>query len=1535
VEADRARGRDADGQHRDRAARRLRAVAAARHRRELHPLLGATVGRRQDRRPKPPVPRGQQCAQGGRADQGQPGGIVTNGLQLRLLRDSHTFTRRPYLEFDLEAIFNGELFSDFRLLWLCAHASRLLPAEATPKRPESAPIERWFARAKEEGARVRDRLRDGVEKAITGIGSGLLRHPANAALNGALRSGALSPQGYYRQLLRLVYRLIFVFVAEDRGVLLPPIDDALDPELAADRRRAQDRYTRYYATAKLRELALRRRGSPHGDRWRGLSLVLSKLHRGCAELDLPALGSALFDPETTPELSAVELANRDLLPALRALCTFKDDAGFVRAVSWRSIGADELGSVFESLLELHPLLHRESGSFALKSAAGNERKTTGSYYTPESLVECLLDSALDPVLDRACTVRGGAVARERALLRLKVCDPSCGSGHFLVAAGRRIAHRLAQIRADDNEPSPIAVRHALRDVYARCLFGVDINPMAVELCKVSLWIEAIDPERPLPFLDGHILQGNALLGATPALIAGGVPDKAWKPIEGDDRTVASRLRTRNRDERKGKAQGVQHGLFSEDAGVSAPTVDYGRFASRVEAIEAMDDGTLAGAEAKARRYREHLESPETRALRRIADTWCAAFVWPKDAVERHEEAAPTHWLFERIAAAPTLAPPETATIVDRLAAEYEFFHWYLAFPQVFSVVVSTGEDSKSSEHGWDGGFDVVLGNPPWERIKLQEKEFFATRSPTIAGAKNAAARKKMIAKLPMTDPSLWDEWRGALRVSSGESQIVRLGDRYPLCGRGDINTYSIFAELDREILDPSGRLGIIVPAGIAMDDTTKLYFADLVNSRTLVSLFHFENEDHIFAGIHNALRFCLLTIGGAETSIDSPMFSAFSRQAEHLRDPDRRYTLSAEDFARINPNTRTLPTFRRRIDAAINAAIYRKLPVLWDEHSESGNPWGVSFKRMLDMANDSGLFRTREQLDAEGWGFSGNCYAKKNELMLPLYEAKMVHHFDHRFGTYDGQTQAQANKGFLPYLTPEDHAKPLLLPESRYWVDVQHVEAKLDERWSPPWFLGWRDVCRNSDIRTVIPAVLPRDAVGHKFPLMCPSQKPAGALLANLTSFALDYAARQKVGGTSLTLFILKQFPVLPPSAYDPQPPWDPTTKTLADWILPRVLELTYTAWDLAGFARDHGYDGPPFRWDEERRFWLRAELDAAYFHLYGLAEAEVDHVMESFWLVRQRDQKTHDSYRTKEAILDLYRRMAAAMAGGEPYATVLDPPPADPSVAHPWLTRDEAEQIAPVLQRALGPDADIIAETTGVKHGASPPRVRPVRPIAPVADDTDAAELGAAGGPTPSAAATAASKPRSSAKRAKKAKSKPTPPTTTDTRAARETSSRRRTAASDEELPLFRAQPDAGSATPTDNAPPKPRPAAPSHAPATAEPTEDAASEPPPTRRTAARAGPGAKSPTPASLHSREPLPGDPPAIHHLLAAEDLAFTPPMLATLRALHAADDPLGKSALLAAAAINPKDWTKTIGALLDAGLVDKQGQRRGAKYRIAD
>lgn len=423
------------------------------------------------------------------------------------------------MEFDLATMMDGELYSDFRLLWLLCHQSRV-----ESERPEQCWLEKWSQEAREQGARALEHLREGVEKAISALGSGFLAHPANTALHARLASGALEAQDYYRQLLRLVYRLILLFVAEDRDLLLAGNDET-----------ARQRYRDHYSTARLRRLAHRLKGSRHEDLFEGLKVVMAILYeKGCPQLALPAIGSFLWDPARLPDLATAKIRNRDLLEAVRALA-FVEQGRTLRPVDYRNLGPEELGSVYESLLELHPSLHREAAVFELKTAGGSERKTTGSYYTHEALIQESLNSGLDPLLDRAASQANP----EQAILSLKVCDPAVGSGHFLVAAAHRIARRLAAARSGDEEPAPGEITLALRDVVSHCLYGVDINAMAVELCKVSLWMTAMAPGQPLSFLDHRVRCGNSLLGTTPALMAKGVPDEAFKPIEGDDKRLCS------------------------------------------------------------------------------------------------------------------------------------------------------------------------------------------------------------------------------------------------------------------------------------------------------------------------------------------------------------------------------------------------------------------------------------------------------------------------------------------------------------------------------------------------------------------------------------------------------------------------------------------------------------------------------------------------------------------------------------------------------------------------------------------------------------------------------------------------------------------------------------------------------------------------------------------------------------------------------------------------------------------------------------
>jgi Eco57I restriction-modification methylase len=1148
-------------------------------------------------------------------------GLLCNGTTLRILRDSATLVGAAYVEFDLRAIFEGELFSDFVLLYLACHESRF--AVHGDGGPDSCYLEQWRTASADQGERVLENLRKGVEKAISILGTGFIAHPANPQLRLRLEKNELRLDDLNRALLRLVYRMLFWFVAEDRDALLIPSSDSASGEEQARLRQARDRYAEYFSADRLRRLARRQRGTRHTDLYEAVRLVFDALgsEGGVPELALPGIGGifeSMRDDGTAlaldEPLAGARLSNEALLGAVRALSLFTSrQAGVLRRVDFGNLGAEELGSIYESLLELIPHYDPDNRVYSLTVLPGNERKESGSYYTPTSLVECLLDSALDPLLDEA-TARGTSAEKIAALLDLTVCDPACGSGHFLVAAARRIAKRIAAEETGEAEPPEPEIRRALRRVVGRCIYGVDINPMSVELAKISLWMEALEPGKPLSYLDQNIRVGNSLLGVTPALLAEGLPDAAFTPIEGDDRKVCSSLKKQNAAERMG-----QHDLFSQSGIPVTNTI----LAKRAVTIAQALPDSLEDLHIHQQRQAEALAASEERRVQKlIADAWCAAFVQPK--TEETRSTAITQAVIENFASEDsTLDLAAVEHLVAGLTRDYRFFHWHVEFPHIFRV-------GGGSPEGWSGGFSCVVGNPPWDQVQVDPQEFFASRKPEIANAANMAARSKLIAQLSNDDPVLYADYVREQQLNDGFKHFVHQSNRYPLTSYGRLNTYSLFAEASQTVIAATGRYGLILPTGIATDSFNQYFFSSLVRGAKLVSFLDFENEAFLLSrAVHHAVRFCLLTACGRSTHVSLAQFAFSTRYMRDL--PERRFTMPPEEILLVNPNTGTTPVFRSRRDAEITIGIYKRVPVLLREKPEE-NPWGLSLLLMFMSNTDSGLFRTTD---------AGN--------LLPLYEAKMIYHFDHRLGTYEGQTKAQANMGTLPRLTPEDHDDPYFSACPRYWVERTEVETRLARRkWENEWLIGWRDITHPGNERTLICSALPRTATPDGTLLLLPTNGSHEALLANLSSYVLDYVVRQKSGGTHLKFFIIKQLPVLAPSTF---------TESI-DFIRSRVLELTYTAWDMEPWARDLGDDGPPFRWDEERRFLMRAELDAAFFHLYGIDRDDVDYIMETFPIVKRKDIAANGTYRTKDKILEIYDAMAKAKSAGADYQTQLTPPP-------------------------------------------------------------------------------------------------------------------------------------------------------------------------------------------------------------------------------------------------------------------------------------
>ncbi|MFG7159726.1 Eco57I restriction-modification methylase domain-containing protein [Burkholderia pseudomallei] len=1295
--------------------------------------------------------------------------LVSNGLSMRILRDNPSLTRPAYIEVDLEAIFTEELLADFSAFWLLAHASRFGSPEAPPG---DCPWERWRAAGQQAGVTVRGKLRDQVANALRALGTGFLSHPANRELRAALQNAEsrYDRQAFFEELLRLVYRLIFLATVEDRrdrssGERLIFAPDASDE--------AKTRYLTGYSLTWLRDRAIRRsQHDRHADLWQALTITFGALARGEAALGLPALGG-LFEAVQCPHLNAAELENRYLLAAVFELGWFRVDGSLSR-VNYRDMGPEELGSVYESLLELVPELQGlgQPGTARLAfagddaadaSTKGNTRKLTGSYYTPDSLVQELIKSALEPVI--AQTVKTHPERPVDALLAITICDPACGSGHFLLSAARRLADEVALHRAvverEGGAPTPADYRHALRDVVSRCIYGVDKNPMAIELAKTALWLEAYSPDRPLSFVDHHLRVGDALLGLLdPKVLEQGIPDTAYTALSGDDKAVVSSLKKQNKADLK-SWRAIASGDLLTQAGLAAQAIS----------VETLDDDTPEHLAAKRQAWVAADAAAHRSTFARLADAYVAAFLAPKLS-DAGDTAPLSGYLWGVLTGQPTSAAVENAAQV--LCRQHGVLHWWLAFPQVAA----------------QGGFSVMLGNPPWEQLQLSEEEFFAPRAPSVA-ALAGDKRKKAIAELEQTAPWLWSQFHAAKRQSDAVNLYFRAGERFPLAACGKLNTYALFAETFLQATAPSGRAGFIVPTGIATDDSTKAYFEHLAVGGYLRSLLCLENEEFVFPSVHHAFRFALLTLGGSPSD-EAASLVFFARQPEQIHDPRRRFQLTPDEFALINPNTRTCPVFRSDRDTELTKKLYRAAPVLIQEEQRDAdgklirpeqNPWGISFEQgLFNMTSDSALF-------FEAPGMPGQ------PSRLPLYEAKMAHQFDHRWATYVDVSGGAAGEVETVDASLEQKADPSFAVRPRYWVDEREVLSRLanvptrvarawlalhgahdaaqleaendaladmlralaqwvagelfhraidtppsNESWtaakaqlhvgqteallharfprlsnvlrseglttkkalaefpkwagqnagsrlvdeemtalaealqaaalapalrellngwmnqrSPRWLMGWRNITGVEKIRTVIASVVPRVAVGHSMPLfhLCMSAALCAAHYGNWSSLVLDYAARQKVGGTNLTFGYVKQFPFLPPDTY---------SAPRLEFIVPRVLELTYTAHDLKPWADDLAdYDprpaperGQPFAWNSERRALLRAELDAYYARLYGLTRDElryildpadvmgVDYPSETFRVLKESELRSFGEYRTRRLVLEAWDRQSA-----------------------------------------------------------------------------------------------------------------------------------------------------------------------------------------------------------------------------------------------------------------------------------------------------
>jgi len=1186
-------------------------------------------------------------------------GILTNGARWRIYHTDARSVADDFFEVDLEAALGGTptLFAPTPEEAADALALFVLFFRRDAFHRRDADWKNLLDRALEGGRFLEERVSADLSEVV-------FREVFPSLVRAIAAQAGDTPLHEVRDAaLVLLYRLLFILYAEDRRLL--PVDDEKYRAVGLRHRVRSD------IAARLdRGEAFSAKATSY---WHAVIDLCRVIDEGDPAFGLPPYNGGLFDPGRAPLLDRIALGNAALAPVVDAMACRRTAEGR-RYISYRDLSVQQLGSIYERLLE-HEVAR--DGTDVVVRPNALARKDSGSYYTPESLVRLIIRETLGPKVEDALTGFRGA-AREFAdrgadgdpaalaeadaaarLLDLRVCDPAMGSGHFLVSLVDYLTDRVIEALAEAHKiapdyespvaarieriretiqrnaaaggwtvaPSQLDDRHLVRRmVLKRCVYGVDKNPMAVELAKVSLWLHSFTVGAPLGFLDHHLRCGDSLFGA-------------WV--------------------RPATARAMREGgpLF-----VSGPLRAATEAARPMEAIEALTDAEIAEAAESERLFRGVQE--QTRPFAAFLSV-LHALDW-RDDRSAEARAALRAWLAGKfgdpvaIAAGEAEVPgdPEQAAKFGGLLAEAReriaqegFLHWELAFPGVWPDWEAEGERQ--------GGFDAVIGNPPWDRMKLQQVEWFAFRRPEIANAQRASDRKAMIGALEENGDPLAEDFRRADARAKRAVEVARKGGDYPLLSSGDINIYSLFVERAMSLVKPNGVTGLLLPSGIASDKTAAPFFRSVATGGRLRALYDFENRrtrfdaPPFFPAVDSRFKFCAFVAGRAPH--EQPARCAFFLQdLSELDDTDRRLELTPEDFRRVNPNTGTAPIFRSRCDQEITTAIYRRLPVLVDRSSgEPVRAWPVRYERMFDMTNDSHRFRTRTELEEKegAWHIGGNLYDSPAGRFVPLYEGKMVQAFDHRAASVVVNLDNLHRPGQPVPATSAQHGDPDWVPDPQFWV----LEA--DCEWPPDagWTLGFKEITAATNVRTVIASLLPAVGFGNKVPVLraLGPERREWLLAANLNSIVLDFVARQKIQGQTINLFILEQLPVVPPERYDAAS-FGP--KTAAEVVREAVLELTYTASDMTPFAKvlrhmdESGNPLRPFPWNDDPRLRLRAKLDALFFHLYGVTDRDaIRHIYSTFPILRRQDEKTYGTYRSRDLALAYLNVLTAGHPDAEP----------------------------------------------------------------------------------------------------------------------------------------------------------------------------------------------------------------------------------------------------------------------------------------------
>jgi Eco57I restriction-modification methylase len=1110
--------------------------------------------------------------------------------------------------------------------------------------------------------------------------------------------------------LVLLYRLLFLFYAEDRN-LLPVRDARYAPysvrRIREDVRDKVDAGTRFSSTV--------------GWIWLALKNTFTLVDKGDDEVGMPAYNGGLFDRARAPLLERTKVSDSVMAPIIDALSRRTEEliSGWI---NYRDLSVSHLGGIYERLLE-YALVHEVQAKDDYKdlpeinritaAPASFARKVSGSYYTHDDLVRLILRESVGLLAKERLSAFETHVAKiskkpslnpgdwdaldsfdpASAILELKICDPAMGSGHFLVALVDDLADRVlesintathlvntqpwaahlvetgrpwlsplvARIAAIRNSIKTTARTHGWavtdaqlddrhivrRMILKKSIFGVDKNAMAVELAKTALWLHTFTVGAPLSFLDHHLRCGDSLHG------------EQLPTVQSNMQQLGALLLQSEFD---------RLGLAAKNIAQVADLTD-------VDIGEAHLSKQLA-AEANAQIAPIHAVLDFWRAMRWLVPGW------PVDKVSKLPKLFktingmenpllqglvklidPSHNLVTVLSAGRlngddpnTQAANALITQARSLVARETFFHWWTSFPTVFGA-------------GSKGGFDAMIGNPPWDKIRFEEVPWFSERDKTIANQQRASDRKKLISDLEKKKAPLWNSYVEATERAEDNARVLSNGKLgcgdYPLLGGGDINLYSLFVERAQALIAPNGLVALLTPSGIAADKGAAEFFRTITSAKRLGVLYDFENRNDFFPDVDSRFKFCTLLFGGFQRTFKQISCAFYLQELADLDNPSRILTLKAEDFQRVNPNTGVAPIFRNRRDAEIALKLYSHHPVLIKQGVKSESlgkqpdikVWPVKLTAMFHMTGDSNLFlKTNELKDLGFKPAHCNRWVNKSQEAVPLYEGKMVQMYDHRAADVVINTANLKRAAQQESISENEKTSPKRFPVPQYFVSTDSipVEVKFD------WALAFKQVTSPTNVRSMIAALVPKSGVGHSMSVVLPeewsseSKRSLTLLLANFNTFAFDYLGRQKLQGQNYSLYILEQLPVIAPACFDePLPAAFATAMraaklmnghhphpTVAEFVVPQVLALTYTAHDMAPFARDLGFVDakgevlPPFVWNDEERRTRLAALDALFFHLYGINADDANYILNTFPIVREHDLKKFGRYRTAEDIL-------------------------------------------------------------------------------------------------------------------------------------------------------------------------------------------------------------------------------------------------------------------------------------------------------------